>query len=509
MRRWLWLGLMVCWTQGAWAADLLWFVDGRPTAQALEAIQILASAQDEGLEPSAYGVEELRRALEAAVWGDASPGELARWDGVLTEAMLRYLHHLHLGRIDPRIVQIRFSGEVHRSVVSREALVEAVRQGRLHQLVSAAMPKIPLYRQIRAVLGQYRRLANLPEVEALWKASLPPLQERKVEPGQMYLGLPLVVRRLKALGDLPPDTEEISVLTPRIAAGLRSFQERHGLLADGILGGRTLARLDVSPAAGVRQMELTMERLRWASLHGQRVIAVYLPENVLEAYTVASDGTVEIQARMRVITGNAKETPTPIFDDTIRAIELSPFWNVPLSIVKEELVPRFLKNPEAFYQEGFEFVLADGSADASLSFHRLEDAARGRIRLRQRPGPFNPMGDIKFVLSNKENIFLHHTANPGLFQRARRDLSHGCIRVEDPVRLAQFVLEDDPLWDADRLRAAMGQSAPTVVRVRRPPRVVLLYATVRVQNGRAGFLADLYGLDRLLEEALRRASPTP
>lgn len=119
------------------------------------------------------------------------------------------------------------------------------------------------------------------------------------------------------------------------------------------------------------------------------------------------------------------------------------------------------------------------------------------------------MGDIKFILSNKDGIFLHHTANPQLFQKARRDLSHGCIRVEDPVRLAQFVLEDDPSWDTERLRAAMGQSAPTVLRVRRPAQVLLLYCTVRVQAGRPAFLADIYGLDRVLDQALRYAAAHP
>lgn len=511
MVRWLvvWV-LVMFWCGGAWAADLVWFAGGRPTAQALEALQILASAEDEGLDPADYGVDALRRGLEAVVGGEASPEEVARWDETLTAAMVRYLRHLHFGRVDPSLGQVRVSGLERREFASRQAVVEAVRQGRLAQLVAEAAPKIPLYAQIREVLGQYRRLAAQPEVAALWATPLPSLGERKIEPGQTYLGLPLVVRRLKALGDLPPEVEEGAVLTARIAAGIRAFQERHGLLADGVLGARTLARLEVSPAVGVRQMELAMERLRWAGLHGRRVVAVYLPENVLEAYAVAPDGTVAVRARMRVITGNAKATPTPIFDDEIRAIELSPYWNVPLSIAKDEMVPKFLKNPDAFYREGFEFVLADGSADGTLTEDRLWDAARGRIRLRQRPGPFNPMGDIKFVLANKDGIFLHHTANPGLFQRARRDLSHGCIRVEDPVGLAQFVLEDDPAWDAERLRAAMGQDRPTVLRVRRPPRVVLLYSTVRVQDGRAGFLADLYGLDRLLDQALRHASsPTP
>lgn len=495
--------------QAAADTELLWFSDGRPTPQALEALHILASAEDEGLDPEDYGVDRLRGALENILWGGERSADIFRWDAELTEAVLRFLRHLQLGRVDPASVQVHFSGIGRRAVVSQERLRAALSQGQLARLVEEVTPKVPLYRQIREALGRYRRMAADPQVMALWAQPLPALPADKVTPGQSYLGLPLVVRRLKALGDLPPDVPESSVLTPSIVRGLRQFQERHGLLADGVLGGRTVARLNVSPAAGVRQMELTMERLRWVDFDSSRIIAVYLPENVLEASTVDAAGTVAVHLRMRVITGNAAQTPTPLLEDTIRAIELSPYWNVPVSIVRDELTSKFLKDPEAFSREGFEFVLGDGHVESSLTLERLQDAARGRIRLRQRPGPTNPMGDIKFVISNKDAIYLHHTANPQLFSRARRDLSHGCIRVEDPVRLAQFVLDDDPAWDAERLQAAMGQSTPTILRVRRPPRVVLIYSTVRVQDGRVAFLADLYGLDRLLDQALRHVPSNP
>jgi murein L,D-transpeptidase YcbB/YkuD len=512
MKTWLWVAVIcLVFGQAAVAADaeLLWFAQGRPTPQALEAMNILASAEDEGLSPGDYAVDRLRSELERLLWGGGTPAEIARWDAALTEAMTRFLQHVHSGRVDPFSVQVRFSGLAHQAFAPKDRLIAAVRRGRLAQLVDELAPKIPLYAQIRDALGPFRRMAADPRVAALWDEPLPSLPGGKVAPGQSYLGLPLVVRRLKALGDLPPETPESSVMTPDIVQGIRAFQQRHGLLVDGVLGRRTAARLNVSPAAGVRQMELTMERLRWARLLGRRVVAVYLPENVLEAYEVDGAGNTSVRLRMRVITGSALKTPTPIFDDAIRAIELSPYWNVPFSIAREELIPKFLRDPEVFYREGFEFVLGDGSVDTGLSAERLDAVAQGRIRLRQRPGPYNPMGDIKFILSNKDGIFLHHTATPQLFERARRDLSHGCIRVEDPVRLAQFVLEDDPSWDTERLRAAMGQSAPTVLRVRRPAQVLLLYCTVRVQAGRPAFLADIYGLDRVLDQALRYAAAHP
>jgi murein L,D-transpeptidase YcbB/YkuD len=493
---------------GVWAQEWVWFPGGHPSAQAVDAVRLLAAAAEDGLRPEEYGVDTLQRALEQMVWGGFTPEEISHWDEVLTQSVVRYLHHLQGGRVPLQMGGRRYVRPIPSWNALRQKVVAAARQGQLSQLVAETAPKLPLYTQLRALVEHYRRLAERPDVVRLWSSPLPPLLDSKLEPGGRWSGLPRVVERLVILGDLPEGTAPSEVLTPEVAAGLRAFQTRHGLLADGVLGRRTLARLDVSPAQGVRQMELAMERLRWVNLDRSRVIAIYLPENILEGYRKEPDGSLSVELRMRVISGNAANTPTPLFEDEIRAIELSPYWNVPLSILRDELAPKFLKSPDVFQREGFEFVVPGQGAEPELRMDLLNEALRGRVRVRQRPGSSNPMGDIKFVMSNKEDIFLHHTALPQLFQRARRDLSHGCIRVEDPVGLAQFVLESDPAWNEDRLRSAMNQTSTTILAVRCPPRVIILYSTVRVEHGRAAFLADLYGLDGVLDQALRSAPLT-
>ena len=164
-----------------------------------------------------------------------------------------------------------------------------------------------------------------------------------------------------------------------------------------------------------------------------------------------------------------------------------------------------MRDPSAFDRLGYEFVYAGGSVGNILSFDALEDVRRGALRLRQRPGPANPMGDIKFVIPDRNSIYLHHTASPQLFTKDRRDLSHGCIRVQDPVALAQFVLNYDPAWSEERIHAAMGQSRPTIMRLPEPMPVIIAYQTVRVKNdGLVYFFADVYGQDKLLDKALRR-----
>jgi murein L,D-transpeptidase YcbB/YkuD len=308
-----------------------------------------------------------------------------------------------------------------------------------------------------------------------------------------------------ALGDLPQGTPAPVVYDHLMREGVMAFQQRHALTPDGVLGKSTLAQLEVPPAARVRQIELAMERLRWTPLlRAPRMIVVNVPEFVLRAYEI-HDGKVFVRLTMNVIVGKALKTQTPLFDEDMRFIEFSPYWNVPPSIARKELLPRLRRDPAYFDQQGFEFVsVSDASqVETTLSAESLDAVARGQMRIRQRPGPQNALGDIKFVFPNNSNIYLHHTPSPGLFQRDRRDLSHGCIRVEEPVALAQFVLQDAPEWREARIRAAMTKGQSSTLRLAEPVPVVIAYSTAFVKNDKVNFFADIYGHDRMLDRALR------
>jgi len=179
---------------------------------------------------------------------------------------------------------------------------------------------------------------------------------------------------------------------------------------------------------------------------------------------------------------------------------------VPPSIARNELVPRLRRDPGYFDREGFEFVAAGGAADAALSAARLDAVLAGELRIRQRPGPKNALGDIKFVFPNRDNIYLHHTPSVRLFERERRDFSHGCIRVEQPLALARFVLQGMPEWTEERIRQAMDKGQSAALRLAEPVPVLIAYGTTLVIDGRIHFFEDLYGLDRLLDAALRQRS---
>lgn len=500
------LAALLLMTTSARATEpLLWFEDGRPNGEARQALDILSDAASEGLNPKSYDARALNQAFEAAGTGPALPAEaMERLDRGLTEAMERYLTHLHFGQVDPRLVEMNFSAPRTVGYDPAAVLREAVWDKRLREAVADAAPDLPLYQDLRRALADFRKFAGESAASPLWQTDLPPVPNRKLEPGQTYAGLPLLIQRLVALGDLPADTFVSSHYDGAVVDGVKAFQARHGLEPDGIVGAQTLSWLNARPGSRVRQIELAMERLRWTPLLTARsMVVVNVPENVLEAYEVR-DGKIEVKARMRVITGNAAKTRTPLFDQEMRSIEFNPYWNVPSSIARQEVVPELRKYPHYFDRQGFEFVAGDGSVITGYSSAALDAVMRGQMRIRQRPGPKNAMGDIKFVMPNKENIYLHHTGAPRLFERYRRDLSHGCVRVEDPVALARFVLRNDPDWSEERIRSIMETGQSTTIRLREPVRVVIAYNTVRVDDdGPVHFFSDVYGQDSQLERMLR------
>lgn len=500
------LGLMPC---AAALENALWFDKGRPKAEAGQAAKILLTAATDGLEPEDYEAEGLAQAIASAEREQQLPADaLVRLEMRLTEAMSRYLSDLRFGRIDPRQINAKFivpdvggfDPEAHlRVAVAGHRLPEAVRQ---------AEPAIPLYAALRKALADYRVLATDPAVVAAWESGMPKFSGRKLQPGREYSGTALLARRLALLGDLP----EAEAVPGRryegaLVEGVKSFQLRHGLETDGVIGKQTVAQLDISPALRVRQIELALERLRWTPLLlGPRMVVVNIPEFTVRAYEVVN-GRVELKLITKVIVGRAMKRQTPLLNMEMRFIEFSPYWNVPPSIAREEIIPRLKRDPAYFQQQGFEFLNGQGQTLADLSEANLLAAEQGKMRIRQRPGPKNPLGDIKFVFPNDDNIYLHDTPARSLFLRGQRDFSHGCIRVQDPVALAKFVLENQPEWTDERIQEAMKKGTSSTLRLEEPLPVVIAYITTIVRNdGRVYFLPDLYGKDRQLDDALRRRS---
>jgi murein L,D-transpeptidase YcbB/YkuD len=480
-----------------------WLSGGRPSPLADQALALLGQAASHGLDAHDYDVQRLGAALAAAHEQPLSGTGSAALAQALEHALLRYLSHLHHGRVDPRQIHHDFD-IARRPPFDADALLrQAVAAGRLSDAVAAAVPPLPQYDRLRAALARLRALG----AHAAWGSPLRPLPA----------GRPSWLQRLRALGDLvdepTPDTPlavpaDVPADVPDevLAAAVKRFQARHGLEPDGVAGPATRGQLAVPPAARVRQVELALERLRWTPLmQGPRMIVVNIPEFRLRAYEVV-DGRILVRQDMRVVVGRALRHRTPLFDQDMRSIEFSPYWNVPPSIARDELVPRLRHDPAHLAREDFEFVGPGGTVDRTVTAERLRSVLAGAWRIRQRPGEHNALGGIKFVFPNRDAIYLHHTPATRLFTQARRDFSHGCIRVEDPVALAGFVLQGMPGWDPSRIRTAMASSHAWTLRLEQPVPVLIAYGTALVKDGRTHFFDDIYGHDRTLDAALRRAS---
>ena len=504
-------GLLVCAVpvapvaQDATGADALFWVDaaGFPTEDAREALALVRNAADEGLDPADYDSARLDSlATELRAEPRPSARDAAAFDAALSGAMVRYLRHLHSGRVDPRTAGFRLSLPADEHDFAA-ILRTAVASHHLSETVAAFTPPFAAYRELRGMLARYRALAADPSLERA------PAFGATVRPGDSYAGLQVLHHRLVALGDLPTDASTPSeplVYAGQSVEGVKHFQVRHGLEPDGVLGRSTQAALRVPLATRVRQIELSLERLRWLPHPGdERFVAVNIPMFRLWAWdSIPPDGTPSFD--MGVIVGRALDTQTPVFVDEMRAVIFRPYWNIPSSILRLEILPALERDPDYLRRQNMEIVSGPGD-DARPVPATAENVAglrQGRLRVRQRPGPDNALGLVKFVLSNDENIYMHGTPAMELFSRSRRDFSHGCVRLEDPVALAAWVLNDQPEWTEERILAAMHGIETRRVNLPKPIQVILFYITAVVMpgDGAIRFAEDIYRHDARLEKAL-------
>ena len=443
------------------------------------ALWVLRQAVVQGLDPLDYGADALQRRLRAGEAGSAG------FDVALSAAMLRYLADLRVGRVRSEY-HTRLPDARLKQYDPVERLRAGLAGGKLRAAVQAAEPQLQQYAQVKAALATYRKLAGQP-YPAL------PKPDAKVTPGGAYPAATALFERLVLLGDLPADAPAPAegIYSEAMQAGVEHFQARHGLSDDGVLGRGTIDALNVTPARRVRQLELTLERLRWLPEFGPGpLILVDLPAYRLWAL---DKGSTEAPLEMRVVVG-ALKTETPLFVGQMRYLEFNPYWNVPRSILVNEILPKMARNSAYLAQNEMETVPAGAG---------IADLKAGKARVRQRPGAKNALGAVKFAMPNPMDIYLHSTPAREAFERNRRDLSHGCIRVEHPAALAQYVLARQRQWNADTIQDALQPGPTRHVDLARAIPVVIFYATaIADSDGSPRFAADIYGRDLKLEQML-------
>lgn len=484
------------------------YVDGAPlwisrsgamTSAARQALDTLAAAGDDGLNPADYPVP-LASVMTAAHPGRTPPdaSALAGFDVGLSAAVLRFARDLHGGRVDPRALGHHLAERVD-DVDIVTALGGAIAGAAIGQLIRDLRPPSAQYAALRTHLPRYRALQGV----RLDPSALPVPRTRGTPPAFDHEA---VAEYLLRLGDLQPRGEgQESDDTGWLEDGIRRFQNRHSLAVDGVIGAATRAALLVPQSWRLRQLELALERLRWLPVdHATRAVVINIP--MFRLWTWEEHGGTSLS--MGVIVGRAARTPTPVLTGELREVIFRPYWNVPRSILLKEIFPQLIRDPRYLSRESEEIVSGESDA-ASVVAATAENLARlraGQLRLRQRPGPRNALGLIKFVFPNPDDVYMHATPAPSLFARARRDFSHGCVRVEDPIGLAEWVLASESAWDRERIISEMNGRDNHHVAVSEPVHVVLFYTTAAVlpDDGMLRFAEDIYLLDGPLDAALQR-----
>jgi len=487
----------------AWVHDA-----AAPTAQALSMIALLKQASLKGLNPEDYDASRWDTRVARLAPATASPAgsDVVHFDLALTICAARYLSALHIGRVNPRPAKFAFAlGPEHYDLAQfmSRAMIAAPSVD-----AAAAMlePRYDGYRRVETALAAYLKLA------AQGDGVRVPMPDKSVHPGGAFAGIAPLAARLHQLGDLASDAPEIAEATnfgqPLVDA-VRHFQRRHGLEPDGILGKDTVAQLNVPLGRRVLQLQYALERYRWIpASFPQPPIIINLPEFKLR--TMRRQPAPYLT--MRVVVGKAYGHQTPVFADDMRYLIFRPYWDVPMSIQLAELVPKIRRDRNYLAANNFEVttyngkVVTDGEVDDEV-FDKLRS---GELVIRQKPGPKNALGLVKFIFPNHYNVYLHSTPVPELFLKPRRDFSHGCIRVQDPVALAAWVLRDKPEWNVDKIRQAMNGDQTIQVNLDKPIPVLILYSTAVVEpDGEVRFFRDIYNYDSKLEQELASGYPFP
>ncbi len=467
-----------------------WLTAEGPRPQARDLVAAIDTVAAEGLDPRVYPKDSLNASLREI---EARPGledmeaqrRFARADMSLTYTYFALASHLAHGRLQPGTLDIDWHETLSPTDLSGSlaSLQNAVREGgSVDQALSSATPALPGYAPLRDAMARYEDIA----AHGGW-----PVVGKQLHKGTQGADVARLRARLAAEGDLSPaispsaDPATANLYDSDIVAGVTHFQSRHGLDANGKVDAPTLAELDVPVQERIRQLQVNLERRRWLPADfGPRYIVVNIPDFRMK---LVEDGQTSLE--MKAIVGKAPHNQTPEFSGRMTFMVLNPSWNIPDDIVAKEIKPAMAKDP------GY------------LERKRIEVTTVGsQTRWRALPGATNPLGQVKFVFPNPFDVYLHDTSAGSLFNSSRRAMSHGCVRLEKPIDLANALLRDDPKWTPDAVQDALATGESQVVSLHNPLPVHLLYLTAWVDDdGTVQFRRDVYGRDAKVAAALSRS----
>jgi murein L,D-transpeptidase YcbB/YkuD len=473
-----------------------------PIARAL--IDSIYQLSSDGLHPEYYHLERITKGLEKARRSGTtigpSPEKLVELDLLLSDAFLVCGAHMVKGLINPESIDPEWFANL-REVDMPAVLEKAIETQRISETFYSLRPNHKGYRMLLETLEKYRHIAG----SGGWH-TIPDGLPLKL--GDNSSRIPLIRKRLIATGDLrSEDDKPDNFLDEELQDAVIHFQNRHGLDTDGIVGPATINAMNVPAEHRVEQIALNLERWRWLP---QNLGDIHIIVNIADFSLTMHEGDLTI-LEMRAIVGKSYRR-TPVFSDKITYLVFNPSWNIPNKLAIHDILPAIQKNPDYPAEMGIRIMSDQGTDPQVIDPKSIvwESVSRKNFpyRFRQAPGPKNPLGRIKFMFPNKFNVYIHDTPSPELFGKSSRSFSSGCIRIEKPIILAQYLLSGKPSWDSNRINAVLADGIEQTVSLPKPVPVHLLYWTTWVaHNGVVQFRKDIYGRDKILLHALTFSAP--
>lgn len=468
--------------------QLAWYKNNDMVPQAEKMLAVIRNASEEGLDPSDYLVIDFEKLFAEL---KASKKDFQRFsivqkeiDVALTATYFVWASDYYRGVVVPNENK-EIEWDVKRNRIKLDlALLNVLGEKESQYPYANFSPLHPEYTRLKTALAAYRKI----ETAGSW----PIVQAApKLKKGVQSPVIPALAKRMGV------NIDSGTVYSDELFNAVRQFQTDQGLKPDGALGAETIRIMNVPIKERIKQIILNMERWRWLpGSFESNYLLVNIPE--FKVY-VFENGESKIS--MNVIVGKVLNS-TPVFSDKMEYVVLSPYWNVPFSIIKEDLAPKLASNSSYLDRFDMEIITANGDnvSPSSIDWNNISED-NWSYTLRRRPGPKNDLGDVKFIFPNSNDIYLHDTPHDELFSQSKRGFSHGCVRVEKPIDLAVYLLRDQKNWDRKNILTTISEREEKQIKLTATLPVYLVYFTAFTdESGKVHFREDIYGHDKTLAE---------
>jgi len=447
-------------------------------------IDAIKDSYHDGLTPEDYHlslIQQLQRALVAK----PDSAKQAKLDVVLTDSLVRLGYHLLMGKVDPESIDSNWNMDRTLKLDPILKMSTAIESTQVTRLVAGFRPQADFYRNLKQALANYRKIqakGGWPQVPAGKTLKLSMTAPRVVS----------IRQRLAVTADMPAVSMESALYDAAVEAGVKQFQQRHGLEVNGLVDKVTLETMNIPIEARIDQLRVNLDRARWV-LHD-------LPQDFvvvdIAGFNVRYIRSGQEVWKTRAIVGKAYRK-TPVFRSHIRYIIFNPTWTVPPTILRKDILPKIKHDPEYLQNKNMVVLNQQGKQIDPVTINWSQYPGKSfPYLIRQQPGPKNALGRVKFMFPNKHIVYLHDTSSKSGFKRAERALSSGCIRIQNPLHFAELLLADKPGWSRAKVNAVVKSREPTHVNLARPLTVMLLYWTAAVDDqNRLVFKQDIYDRD--------------